>query len=204
MNIFGILTDQTCGEACWHARDEVCRCSCGGKNHGILRGPNGVQPKRMAKIAGCMYSLEGVGDYSELHPNGVEINRQAGYKSVDIPMLVINGIGHPHGNLGPSTLREIAERARQEGKQVWWSQYHYTWSLTDVEAPARIKYATDSQIDRWPELTAFREWKKERPPRYPALLWVRMKMPEKPSVLMVDKNTGLPLEDQLPPTRSMD
>lgn len=32
-----IVTGQTCGEACWQAREDVCRCSCGGQNHGCDR-----------------------------------------------------------------------------------------------------------------------------------------------------------------------
>lgn len=46
---WAVMTGSTCGDACWHAREEVCRCSCGGKNHGILtRG--GCAPKRTCKI----------------------------------------------------------------------------------------------------------------------------------------------------------
>lgn len=55
---YAILTGSTCGDACWHAREEVCRCSCGGKNHGILnRG--GAQPARTCKIE-SLYELVGV------------------------------------------------------------------------------------------------------------------------------------------------
>ena len=41
-----MITGHTCGDACWHARDIECRCSCGGRNHGIMaRG--GDQPERI-------------------------------------------------------------------------------------------------------------------------------------------------------------
>lgn len=60
--LISILTEATCGEACWSAREDICRCSCGGKNHGCLRDENGVQPVRTAKIDGYMYELQGVGD----------------------------------------------------------------------------------------------------------------------------------------------
>jgi len=33
----GIFALTACGPACWEAREEVCRCSCGGVNHGIHR-----------------------------------------------------------------------------------------------------------------------------------------------------------------------
>jgi hypothetical protein len=53
------LTGHTCGDACWHAKDEICRCSCGGKNHGILnRG--GAMPTRTRKIGGEFYELAGI------------------------------------------------------------------------------------------------------------------------------------------------
>lgn len=57
--IMGVMTGSTCGDGCWHAREEVCRCSCGGTNHGILnRG--GEQPGRTAKIGGEFYELVAV------------------------------------------------------------------------------------------------------------------------------------------------
>jgi hypothetical protein len=46
---FAVMTGSTCGDMCWHAREEVCRCSCGGANHGILT-KGGAQPKRTCKI----------------------------------------------------------------------------------------------------------------------------------------------------------
>ena len=56
MNLFTVLTGHTCGDHCWHARELVCRCSCGGANHGImLRG--GTRPQRTRKIGGNFYEL---------------------------------------------------------------------------------------------------------------------------------------------------
>ena len=40
------MTDATCGDACWAARSDVCRCSCDGKNHGITRTADGERPTR--------------------------------------------------------------------------------------------------------------------------------------------------------------
>lgn len=56
---FAIVTGSTCGDACWHAREEVCRCSCGGANHGILN-VGGCQPIRNGKIDGNFYELVAV------------------------------------------------------------------------------------------------------------------------------------------------
>lgn len=58
--LYAIITGATCGDGCWHAREEICRCSCGGKNHGILRDANGKQPQRTCKIDGNFYELVGV------------------------------------------------------------------------------------------------------------------------------------------------
>jgi hypothetical protein len=59
-SVVAILTGHTCGEACWHARDEVCRCSCGGQNHGILNRADGSRPERTSKKDGQVFVLAGV------------------------------------------------------------------------------------------------------------------------------------------------
>lgn len=63
--MLAILTGHTCGDACWHAREAVCRCSCGGKNHGILL-QGGARPERTAKIGGAMYRLAEIGTDSDI------------------------------------------------------------------------------------------------------------------------------------------
>lgn len=69
--VTGYFSGHTCGDSCWHARDLVCVCSCGGKNHGILaRG--GDQPERTAKIGGSMYVLTEVGPYRAMKARCVE------------------------------------------------------------------------------------------------------------------------------------
>ena len=57
MNNIHFVSGQTCGDACWHAREDVCRCSCGGANHGILLNNGGEQPTRTRKIGGLFYEL---------------------------------------------------------------------------------------------------------------------------------------------------
>ncbi|GEM_PF-6616560 len=61
------LTTTTCSTACWTAQEDVCRCMCGGKAHGIMRpGTDGVaQPERTARIKGHMYRLIAVGTWNE-------------------------------------------------------------------------------------------------------------------------------------------
>jgi hypothetical protein len=57
-----VLTGTTCGAACWYAREDICRCSCGGANHGILVTGD-EQPRRNCLIKGTRYVLGMVGSY---------------------------------------------------------------------------------------------------------------------------------------------
>lgn len=62
--IVAFFSDMTCGENCWKAKEDVCKCECGGKNHGIqLRGGNGI---RACKINGYRYELHSVGKRRDL------------------------------------------------------------------------------------------------------------------------------------------
>lgn len=192
MNLVGLLTEHTCGEACWHAREAVCRCSCGGKNHGILNTPGGERPVRSARIQGHVYNLAAVGTYNDLAEQAESINEAAGYKMIETPRLVIDGLGQSQED---STPEKIAQ-AMADGKNVWWIQYHYEWRMTDVGTPARVREVNPSQLAGWAELAPYRADGSGRP----ALLWVRAEMPERPTVKMVDKDTGevLPEDRQTP------
>jgi len=55
--LVAITTDSTCGAACWMALEDVCRCSCGGRNHGVLRSGAATQPTRTRKLDGHVYEL---------------------------------------------------------------------------------------------------------------------------------------------------
>ena len=57
------LTENTCGEACWGAVEDICRCSCNGANHGCTRTEYGVQPARTRRIQGVMYQMAAVEAY---------------------------------------------------------------------------------------------------------------------------------------------
>jgi len=59
-----ILTTASCGPACWYAREHICRCSCGGRNHGILLVEGAEIPVRQAKIDGILYELHAVDYYN--------------------------------------------------------------------------------------------------------------------------------------------
>lgn len=72
-NLLATLTGTTCGFACWEAREDVCRCSCGGKNHGIL-AHGGEQPQHQAKIAGHVYKLAAVGSWPDIRQQAYDYN----------------------------------------------------------------------------------------------------------------------------------
>jgi len=78
--LIAIFTDATCGDACWHAVEDVCRCSCGGKNHGCLRTAEGVRPTRTSKIDGHRYELKAVGP--KVWVEGRKINNAAPRRSI--------------------------------------------------------------------------------------------------------------------------
>lgn len=126
-----ILTDATCGDACWHAREEICRCSCGGRNHGCLRGEGGGQPARTARIDGHVFTLRAVGSYSDLYDETHRIRRLA------------------------------------------FDSKRYGWMQKTPDFPACLRAASASQLERWPELTAYRSTpERQRPSAY--LLWVQL------------------------------
>ena len=130
-DLITILTEATCGEACWSAREDICRCSCGGANHGCLRDENGVRPVRTSKIDGYMYELQGVGDGVEKLAQ--EINEKDGVTF-----------------LYAATSRDSMYRKLR----------------------AKLRTPTMSQIQKWPELAAYRNL--DRWDYKPYLLWVRV------------------------------
>lgn len=62
--LMATTTGTTCGMACWSAREEVCRCSCSGRNHGAMRD-GGAQPERTKTVKGTVYRLVAVTTYIE-------------------------------------------------------------------------------------------------------------------------------------------
>ena len=58
-----VLTEATCGASCWEAREDVCRCSCGGRNHGLAK--QGGRGPRTCKAGRARYELVAVVAESE-------------------------------------------------------------------------------------------------------------------------------------------
>ena len=181
-----IITNQTCGEACWHAAEDVCRCSCGGANHGCLTVAGASRPVRTAKIDDERYTLIGGGLRNELLESAKAINGRQ-WRSVEPAQCAIGS------EVANFTAEQIAA-ARAEGKSVWFSQYHYMWRETDAGAPARLKFATREQLAKWPEMSGWRD----RASDGVCLLWEIETMPPAPNVKRVNRHTGEPLQNQSP------
>jgi hypothetical protein len=180
--VISVLTSMTCGEPCWHAVEDICRCSCGGKNHGCLTTADGKQPVRASKIDGERYKLAGVGLRADLMAAAKELNGRQ-WRSV-CPAQAVIGC-----EVGDFTEAQIAD-ARARGINVWFSQYKYAWNETDAGAPARLKYATKEQVAKWPELKA---WQGHERVRDVCLLWQIETMPPAPTIAVVNKETGEPI-----------
>lgn len=82
MSILAFLTEASCGEACWHAKEPVCRCSCGGKNHGCLTNNGAASPVRTAKIDGYRYELKAVDEIDNLWRSADAVNASFGCKDI--------------------------------------------------------------------------------------------------------------------------
>lgn len=120
--IQAIFTDATCGAACWYAKEETCRCSCGGKNHGCLLDPDNETPERIVKIDGERYRLEAVGRYNEINNLAYNALLRLGWR--EIKTMVTYGDGTP---------------------------YHYAHYANDRGSAIRVKPAAKNQLD-WPEV----------------------------------------------------
>jgi hypothetical protein len=77
-----ILTSATCGDGCWYAREKVCRCSCGGKNHGCLLEAGAERPARTSRIQGTLYELSAVGKYGDLVREAADALKTIGPREV--------------------------------------------------------------------------------------------------------------------------
>ena len=117
--MIAILTAQTCGDNCWHAREEICRCSCGGANHGVLKTADGIRPTRTAKIQGVLRKLHAVATRQEADGICQTINKATGFDS--------------------------------------WNCHTASQSWGHGECTAKMRPASRDQINRWPELTAWRD-----------------------------------------------
>jgi len=150
-NVKVFITEQTCGDACWHAKEDICRCSCGGRNHGILRSADGIQPSRTRKIKGAMYQLIAVSPSPEVCSCAIDAYR-------------------PIENMH----KQIENKAIETGLCTFGDIY-YAECYRMKHLPVYTKTASASEIERWSELSQWRncdKWFK------PLTLWLRVDMLE--------------------------
>ena len=127
---FAMMTDATCGDACWAAREDICRCSCGGNNHGITRTANGVAPVRTRRVKDHRYQLLAVESY-------------------------ISGPGHARiESLRPMEKLESAVNGAAVDAGLF-DKYASTWPDTPAW-PCILRLASASNVKGWPELAAWR------------------------------------------------
>ena len=147
-----LLQGHTCGEACWHAREDVCRCSCGGRNHGCLRDGN-TQPDRVCRKGQYIYKLLAV----------LSDDKRCGIGYSEACNLVDRFIvkAWPEGNPNRPMLDYTTgkQAVRPDGRL-----YFYSPSADDKGIPAFARTASESQR-RWPEATGYTE--------APILVWAR-------------------------------
>lgn len=142
------FTNQTCGESCWKAKEDICRCECGGKNHGIhLTGQNGI---RASKIGGVRYELVGVGKHNDLMDQGAILTVEA---------WLASGKTKAREYYGDQSDRVLCTRedfyyTDSDGKESV-KGYIAMHNLKGSGSMYAVKYASMSQCLKWDELAYF-------------------------------------------------
>jgi len=142
-----VLTGSTCGFACWMAEQDTCRCSCYGKNHGIMLTDGAEQPRRQAKINGERFYLAVIGDERSIsHERVLQAFEESEY-------------GEPFATASYPGSSYKAIR----GNDYWNKRRALWWAKT----------ASASQM-KWSECQPF--YNPERPWRKPRILWIHESM----------------------------
>lgn len=151
--MIGIFALIACGPQCWEAKDDVCRCSCGGKNHGMHRHkrPGFEGLRRQMVYQGFIFELQEVSTPEE---TGKDVNAMT--------------IARPVG---------LCDKAQEINKAAG-IRYAFAHTAREHfgEFPVAItRRATESQIAKWPELSKWREVSPHSFALYgrPSILWLR-------------------------------
>lgn len=141
------MTGSTCGYACWLAQQDTCRCSCYGKNHGIMLKDGAEQPRRMSQINGAVFYLATIGN-----------ERSRGHEQL-MRDFAESEHGQPFSSLPypNASWREIPGNSH-------WNKWNARWWT---------KTASASQM-KWAEAQPFAN--PERPWDKPRILWVHESM----------------------------
>lgn len=140
-----ILTGHTCGEACWEAREDICRCSCGGRNHGILRTSDGKRPERTCKNGHKRYILAAVVlGYNQAKDTEREITREY------MPNLDWCAYGEYRDELQPPIMTRKASDSQKKWQEVQaidnpeGREVMLIWRIPDVD-----QYITKTSVSKF-------------------------------------------------------
>ena len=119
------MTDATCGENCWTAREEICRCSCSGANHGCLLSGDGERPVRSARVRGKRFQLLAVGGYAQLHDEFPMFRKMHGDYVLERHGLMMKKASPSQINLWP----ELQAYRNIERHYRWQDEPYVVWSV---------------------------------------------------------------------------
>lgn len=168
-SLVAFMSDATCGENCWNARDLVCRCSCGGRNHGCMIGEDGTnqqgqKPRRTAKIDGFRYELVAIGEYHEVDDAARQVNESAGPRWTRTT-YIDDDTGKYWNEY------EWEQKSVKPSSNVRTKVRPVPWETGDKGAPARVKVASKDQVSRWKEVSSWSHPANQR--IRPYLLWIK-------------------------------
>jgi len=168
--LVAVLTDTTCGESCWNAREDVCRCECGGRNHGIhLRGENAV---RACRINGYRYELVSVGNHRDLLTEGARLTAEQWL--ADGKTKKREYFGDPSDQI-PCERSDFFWNDKGTEKPKHYIEMH---ELKGGGSLYAVKLATMAQCLKWKELEYFDcADERDRYHKAPAILWKRADTP---------------------------
>jgi hypothetical protein len=146
--MLGLMSDATCGEACWAAREDICRCSCSGRNHGVTRTTNGETPTRTRRVKAHRYQLLAVESY---RPDEARI---VTLRPIEKLQGAVNVAAYDAGLFNRHASRWDSE---------WWP--------SEPAWPCKVTTASHSAVKGWPELAAWRGARSR-----PLVAWVREDM----------------------------
>ncbi len=131
-----IITGNACNMACWMAEEDVCRCSCGGVNHGIMKR-GGDRPARASRIDGHLYTLASV-EQGTLCEQAEAINKAAG------PVQKLYGYTYGWRDTDPGAPARVkpptdaqmkwpeVAAIPKDPRHPWWKPY-LLWVRQDME-----------------------------------------------------------------------
>ena len=122
-----VLTATTCGEGCWYAKELVCRCNCGGKNHGCLLKDGAEKPVRNSKIDGERYELAAVGCYRDLYRQASELLRAEPPRKTKWAGLTMRWTATEKGS--PVRLKAASKVQKEKWEEVENSGVQYPYLL---------------------------------------------------------------------------